>query len=82
MAAPVCGLRAVLALRWAVLKVPNPTKVIAWPFFRDLVIPSMNESTAAAAFTLLSPVSSATLEINSFVHASLPEQEAEDICAA
>ena len=28
MGAPVCGLRAVRALRWAVLKVPKPTKVI------------------------------------------------------
>ena len=49
---------------------------------RDLVIPSMNESTAAAALTLLSPVSSATLEINSVLFMRPSEQEAEDVCAA
>ena len=32
-----------------VLNVPKPTKVIESPFFSALVMPSMNESTAAAA---------------------------------
>src|SRR5437870_5625322 len=49
MGAPVCGLRAVRALRWAVLKVPKPTKVIASPFLSDFVMPSISDSTAAAA---------------------------------
>ena len=58
-AAPVCGLRAVRALRCDVLKVPNPTNVIASPFFSDFVIPSKNESTAAAALVFVMPVSCA-----------------------
>src|SRR5215212_5032047 len=47
--APVCGLRAVRALRCAVLNVPKPTKVIGSPFLSDLVIPAISDSTAAAA---------------------------------
>ena len=52
IAAPVCGLRAVRAFRCDVLNVPKPTKVIESPFFSALVMPSMNESTAAPAARL------------------------------
>ena len=55
IAAPVCGLRAVRALRCAVLNVPNPTNVIDSPFFSDFVMPSKNESTAAAALVFVMP---------------------------
>src|SRR5262245_22867600 len=65
MASPVCGFRAVRAFRCAVLNVPKPTKVIESPFFSDLVMPSISESTAAAAPALDDPVSLATLAISS-----------------
>ena len=52
MAAPVCGLRAVRALRLAVLKVPKPTNETESPFLSDLVMPSISDSTAAAAVDL------------------------------
>src|SRR4026209_951335 len=53
------------ALRCAVLNVPKPTKVIGCPFFRDFVIPSMKESTAAEALDLVMPVSCAIFVIRS-----------------
>src|SRR5262249_16114080 len=65
MVAPVCGLRAVRALRWAVLKVPKPTKVIASPFLSDFVMPSISDSTAAAALDFDISVSLAILAISS-----------------
>src|SRR5207249_7709742 len=65
MGAPVCGLRAVRALRWAVLKVPKPTKVIASPFLSDFVMPSISDSTAAAAVDFDISVSLAILAISS-----------------
>src|SRR5439155_6890301 len=55
--APVCGLRALRALRFDVLKVPKPTNETESPFLSDLVMPSMSESTAAAALVFVSPVS-------------------------
>src|SRR5439155_3104396 len=55
--APVCGLRALRALRFEVLKVPKPTNETESPFLSDLVMPSMSESTAAAALVFVSPVS-------------------------
>src|SRR4051812_22724662 len=61
MAAPVCGLRAVRALRFDVLNVPKPTNDTVSPFLSDLVMPSISEWTAAAALTLLIPVSLAIL---------------------
>src|SRR5512141_505694 len=48
-----------------VLNVPKPTSVIGWPFFSDLVMPSISESTAAAAPVLDIPVSPAIFEISS-----------------
>src|SRR5512134_2899891 len=63
MAAPVCGLRAVRALRCAVLNVPKPTKVIGSPRFSDFVIPSISDSTAADAPALDEPVSFAIFAI-------------------
>jgi hypothetical protein len=65
MAAPVWGLRAVRAFRSAVLNVPKPTNVIESPFLSDLVMPSMSESTAAAAPDFDEPVSLAILAIKS-----------------
>src|SRR5918994_4141822 len=65
IAAPVCGLRAVRAFRCDVLKVPKPTKVIESPFLRDFVMPSNNESTAAAALAFDEPMSLAILVISS-----------------
>src|SRR5262249_7623429 len=64
MVAPVCGLRAVRALRWAVLNVPKPTKATASPFFNDLVMLSMSESTAAAAPAFDDPLSWAILAMS------------------
>ena len=61
MEAPVCGLRAVRALRFAVLNVPKPTNDTESPFFSDRVMPSINDSTAAAAFVFVMPVSFAIL---------------------
>src|SRR5262245_16860546 len=65
MAAPVCGLRAVRARRWAVLKVPKPTNVIESPRFSDFVMPSIRDSTAADAPALDEPVSFAIFAISS-----------------
>src|SRR5688572_18349901 len=72
MAAPVCGLRAVRALRWAVLNVPKPTKVIESPRLSDLVMPSMSESTAAEAPALDEPVSFAIFAISSCLFMKSP----------
>src|SRR5262245_51862369 len=74
MNATVWGLRAVRALRSAVLKVPKQTKVIASPFLSDFVMPSINESTAAAAPALDEPVSFAIFAIKSclFIEISSP----------
>src|SRR5688572_20886343 len=72
MAAPVCGLRAVRAFRCDVLKVPKPTNVIASPFFNDFVMPSISESTAAAAPAFEEPVSLAILAINSCLFMGSP----------
>ena len=70
--APVCGLRAVRALRCDVLNVPKPTKVIDSPFLSALVTPSKNESTAAAALLLLSSASFAIFcDEFRLVHANL-----------
>src|SRR5437762_1011624 len=63
--APVCGLRALRALRFAVLNVPNPTNDTESPFLNDFVMPSISESTAAAALVLVMPVSLAILTITS-----------------
>src|SRR5262245_52284740 len=65
MLAPVCGLRAVRAFRWAVLNVPNPTNATGSPFFSDLVMPSISESTAAAARAFEEPVSLAIFVMSS-----------------
>src|ERR1043165_2589576 len=72
MAAPVCGLRAIRALRCAVLNVPNPTNVIGCPFFNDLVIPSKNDSTAAVAFDFVIPVSCAIFAMRSCLFIDMP----------
>src|SRR5512134_3701675 len=72
MAAPVCGLRAVRALRCDVLNVPNPTKVMESPFLSDRVIPSINESTDAAALTFDAHVSFAIFAINSCLFMDAP----------
>src|SRR5262245_41521996 len=74
MDSPVCGLRAVRAFRCAVLNVPKPTKVIESPFFSDLVMPSINDSTAAAAPALDDPVSLATFAISSCLFMGAPLQ--------
>src|SRR5687767_1132072 len=74
IAAPVCGLRAVRAFRWLVLKVPNPTNVIESPFFSDLVMPSINDSTAAAAPDLDDPVSLAIFAISSCLFMKVPPE--------
>ena len=74
--APVCGLRAVRALRCDVLNVPKPTKVIESPFFNAFVTPVKNESTAAAALLLLSSASFAMISTSSlsvsYTHLTLP----------
>ena len=81
--APVCGLRAVRALRCDVLNVPKPTKVIESPFFSAFVTPLKNESTAAAALLLLSAASFAMCS-NQFtlVHANLlkPRVRRDALC--
>jgi hypothetical protein len=74
MAAPVCGLRAVRALRWAVLNVPKPTNVIESPRFSDLVIPSMSDSTAAEAPAFDEPVSFAIFAISSCLFMKSPSE--------
>ena len=52
IAAPVWGSARCAPCACDVLNVPKPTKVIESPFFSALVMPSMNESTAAAAARL------------------------------
>src|SRR5687767_14978952 len=74
MAAPVCGLRAVRALRWAVLNVPKPTNVIESPRLNDFVIPSMSDSRAADAPALDEPVSFAIFAIKSCLFMNSPRK--------
>src|SRR5678816_4414103 len=83
MAAPVWGLRAMRALRSAVLNVPKPTNVIESPFLSDLVMPSIIESTAAAAPAFDEPVSFAILAIKSclFIEISSPTAGARRVRA-
>src|SRR5262249_40194615 len=60
IATPVWGLRAMRALRFEILKVPNPTNDTWSPCFNDFVMPSMIESPTAAALAFFRPVSFAT----------------------
>ena len=55
MAAPVCGFRAVRALRALTLKVPKPTSDTASPFLSDFVMLSSTELTAVVACVLVKP---------------------------
>src|SRR5580704_10932243 len=72
MGSPVRGLRAVRALRFAILNVPKPTNDTGSPFFSDLVMPSMSESIAAAAVVLVMPASFAILATTSCLFTNPP----------
>jgi len=61
MVAPVAGLRPLRAALFETENVPKPTKISLLPDFKVLVTPSMNESNAAPACTLVMPASSAIL---------------------
>src|SRR5439155_13800268 len=75
--APVCGLRALRALRFEVLKVPKPTNETESPFLSDLVMPLMSESTAAAALVFVSPVSLAIFWMTSCLFMGPPGKSPE-----
>ena len=65
MVAPVCGLRPVRALRLVTEKVPKPTNVTLFPDLSALVTAPVKASSAALAWDLLRPASSAILATNS-----------------
>src|ERR1700726_3214480 len=74
IAAPVCGLRAVRALRFETLKVPKPTNETGSPFLSALVIPSIIESITAAALVFVIPVSLAIFAATSCLFMQPPEE--------
>ena len=67
IAAPVRGLRPVVAARFATAKVPKPTKRTSSPFFKAVVTEATKASTALAASDYVKPVEQATLEMSSFL---------------
>src|SRR5262249_15132219 len=64
---PVCGLRALRALRLATLNVPKPGMRTSWPSFMVFSICLITASTATPALSLDSSAASATASIKSFL---------------
>src|SRR5215467_12512872 len=64
---PVCGLRALRALRLATLNVPKPGRRTSWPSFMVFSMCLITASTATPALSLDSSVASATASIKSFL---------------